>query len=482
MKLASTLAGFAGAVGSDPAGALGAEVTEASGMAERGQYSTGLIGKVIEEIPSLATQMGIGRAAAVLGKAITGSAKGARIAGVTASVSAAGAQSMGATFASEIAAGKSEEEARQNAVMSGINTALITGIFQVGGLGGVESVAAGRAVGSLTLADVMAATTKAELARNVRRFAGQVLKSAAGEAAEEGIDELTQAFITSDPSSNLSDAWANALEAAKVGGFIGGAVDVASKVTGGRTPTAPTAPPTPPAAPVNDRVVAAVAAQAPDAAPPTQEEIRAAYSILPDDSGAMDVAEAVLIERELAEVKANEEAAMAAAEQAVTDAKAAGDTAAQAAAEAELEKLTDAGPAAPRVRAVLKIAGGQALADLTDAEARSLGFTTEGKPLSAPDLKAVGLTKPLLRPGADGTAVLLDEALSMVGKTSPRARARVKLTEAEAFAKSKERAEAAQQEWEVDMADGTKARVRGADPDTAEQEAAVTGRIVSRSS
>ena len=222
-KLADTLLGLAGYAGSDAAAGLAGEGAEASALISQGLPDTGLAGAVVEELPSLAFQVAVTKGLGMGGKAL----------GTMGAFATAGAQSAGLTFANEIADGVTEEEAREKATKAGINTALITAAFGVGSLGGVERVAAGNVVG-LTLRDLHRIAREqgiASLAKSpeLRKLAAGIAGSVAGEATEEGLDELIGSFLTADPDSNLADAWGNAVEAAKVGGFLGGTVDVVSR-------------------------------------------------------------------------------------------------------------------------------------------------------------------------------------------------------------------------------------------------------------
>jgi len=210
-------------------------LADSSTKLKRGADVDGLISSLLEETPSLAVQIGLTRGFGAAGAALSGSARVAQTTGLLASFTAAGGQSAGVTYAQQIAAGDTPEEARKKAVKAGVNTAIITGVFSTLGLGGVENIAAGGAA-RMTLGNFLAFSKKKGIAnvatsKEFRQFVGGVLKSAGGEASEEGIDELTAAFLTADPDENLADAWANAVKAAEVGGFIGGAVDVAAGIT-----------------------------------------------------------------------------------------------------------------------------------------------------------------------------------------------------------------------------------------------------------
>lgn len=230
MQMASQLAGLAGILGSEEMGKVGAEMSAASSQVGRGAFDTGIVGSVIEQAPSIFTQIALTRG---LGAAATGlgaTANTTKLVGTLGAIATAGGQSAGATYSSQIAAGDTPEQARDKAVKSGLNTAIITGIFQGLGAGGVEKVAAGKTVGQATVRDLIKSATREELLANTKAFAANVVKSVAGEAAEEGIDEISQAFLTADPDTNLADAWDNAIKAAQIGGFIGGTVDIVAGV------------------------------------------------------------------------------------------------------------------------------------------------------------------------------------------------------------------------------------------------------------
>lgn len=238
MKLANTLAGFAGFLGSETAGKAGAEMSQASGLVGQGSFDTGMVGSVIEELPSLITQIGLTRGMGATATALGASKGAARAVGTFGALTTAGAQSAGATYSELIGAGKPEKEAREKAAKAGINTALITGLFQGIGAGGIEKFAVGgRAAGDITMREVFKYASKKQLAQNLGRFSGSLALAASGEGLEEGLDELSAAFLNADPDTNLADAWTNALQAAKVGAVIGGTVDLAVKTFSGPTHT-----------------------------------------------------------------------------------------------------------------------------------------------------------------------------------------------------------------------------------------------------
>lgn len=197
----------------------------------------------------------------------------------------------------------------------------------------------------------------------------------------------------------------------------------------------------PAAVSINEHVNTSLAAIDPEAEPAAHEEIARASLITSPTAGADGLADGVLIERELAQVEADDEASVAAADQAVADATATGDKIAIKAAETARESVKSG--RADTARAVLKIAGGQQLNDLTSAELASIGFKDSGDsfaPMTTKELKDAGITAPLIRSGADGSIILTDGALKKVGEISTRARDRVKMSESEAIQKAKERA------------------------------------------
>jgi hypothetical protein len=233
-KVANTALGIAGLLGSDSAGQLAAEGTEAANMARSGMEPTGLAGTIAEEVPSVVAQIFgtrlLGAGASALAPSMAGSATTLGTYGL------AGLQSAGLAYADELAQGTPEEEAREKAVRSGISTTLVTAAFGQGSLGGVERVAAGNMARGITVRELL--TTAKDhgiknllLSPGLREFGRGVLKASAGEATEEGVDQLLQSFLTADPDTNLANAWDGALQAGMVGGIISGAADVTQRST-----------------------------------------------------------------------------------------------------------------------------------------------------------------------------------------------------------------------------------------------------------
>lgn len=231
-KIAVTALGLAGMAGSDTATGLAAAGSEAGDTARRGMEPTGIVGQVIEELPSVLAQV---LPARLLGTWAALAPKGAQgpltALGVYGS---AGAQSAGLTYADEIAQGTPEDEAREKAAKAGVSTAIITPIFGSGSVGGVERVAMGRAAEGVTVRELLAVAKDQGIknlakSKELRSFATGVLKASLGEATEEGVDQLLQSFLTADPDDSLAEAWSGAIDAGIVGGAIGGTVDVGSK-------------------------------------------------------------------------------------------------------------------------------------------------------------------------------------------------------------------------------------------------------------
>ncbi len=227
-------------------GKAGAEVSKTNQLSNQGMGDTRLtdwkatealpsFGKVLEEFPSLVAQalttkgIGAGATAAGFSKVAAG-----RI-GMAGMLTTAGMQSAGMTYSQEIANGSSEDVARTKATKAGLNTALVTVMFQKLGMGGAESMMLGRGASGYTIRDLFAKQSKVEFAKAMGRVGGGLSKDILGEGLEEGWDEFTAAFLNADPDTNLSDAWPNAVEAAKIGAGLGGGMGTISSL--GETPT-----------------------------------------------------------------------------------------------------------------------------------------------------------------------------------------------------------------------------------------------------
>lgn len=323
---------------------------------------------------------------------------------------------------------------------------------------------------------------------------GRIAAAAVGGLADAAVEGGTEVFQTGmerlGARQSLTDAEAQsdylnsgamgALGGAAVGG-VGGAWNHEKD--------------SPAAASINEHVNTSLASIDPEAAPAAHEEIAKASLITSPTAGADGLADGVLIERELAQVEADDEASVAAADQAVTDATASGDKVAIKAAELARENLQTG--RADTTRAILKIAAGQQLDDLTAGELAGIGMEetkTGFKPMKDAPV--------IVRTGADGSIILTDDALKTAAAVSPRARGRVKMSEAEAIQKAKKRASQSLStdtpndaqgdpamgspasaggspletkgavEFDVPMRDGTVLRVQASDASTALEEAA----------
>lgn len=224
-QVANTVLGLGGIAGSETAAKLAGEGAEAQQTINQGLPDTGIAGAVVEQVPSILTQLVTGRLIGAAGSSATTT---------LGTFGMAGAQSAGMTYADLISQGVDPQTARDKAVKTGVSTAVITSLFGTGGAGGVESAIAGKEIGEVTmkeLVDIARQQGVKDFATSpqFRSFVGTVLKEAGGEAAEEGIDQFTQAFLTADPDTSVADAWSQAKDAAMVGGALGGGVQLAMK-------------------------------------------------------------------------------------------------------------------------------------------------------------------------------------------------------------------------------------------------------------
>lgn len=222
----------------------------------------------------------------------------------------------------------------------------------------------------------------------------------------------------------------------------------------------------------------------PEHAPATPDEIHRATAFVPQSEGAAGLAKGVLIERDLAKVEAEDAALVQSTGDNLIAAQATGDKGVVAAAEAEVEKAKLQAGRADVARAVMKISSGQDMGSLTTAELRAVGFKRDNdkiKPLTATELKEAGVKESLVYAGPDGSPILIDDALKAVEGTSPLARERVTMGEAEAHEKARGRVDAAAAEeaaqanlpeWDVPLRDGTSVRVAGGSMEEAEKAAA----------
>jgi hypothetical protein len=462
LQNANMVLGLGGMAGSETMAEMAAQGAEASNLIGQGKADTGITGQIVQQVPQMAAQIVTGR---LLGGAAAITGKAAPTIANIGTVSMAGAQSAGMTYAQQRAAGDTHEVAFDKAYKSGVSTAVITGIMQKMGAGGVEKVAAGRSVADVTVRDLLKSATKKELLENTRRFAADVIKASGGEFTEEFADQLAQSFLTADPDTNLANAWEEAVQAGTVGGIMGGGTKVleASFDNHPQTPDAQAA-----------RVTAETLKTDPTAAPVTPEEIRASQDVVGDyltpgetpDEAAARVADGVKIHREISQFEEQAASAVSDALAALDEATATGDKVAIEAAKQNLDKASAEATKPPRARAVAKIARGESLDLLTHTELQSLGIQRTGKPSDAKTLEAQGLTAPLVDIGPDGRPILLDEAIKQAGTVSPTAAARVKQTETEA---RKAAAVRASKPWTVTGAAGTSVKVQAKTREEAER-------------
>ena len=444
LKAEQTVGGLAamGGVGGEGLREWLAESQEASQLIAGGAaMDLGVVRDVINEVPSLAMQIGTARLiGGGIGAGLTRvGAPAALVTRVGPGVAflSAGSQSAGMIYSQSISEGDSHEVAKQKAGAAFLSTAVITSLFGMK-YGGVERLAAGRQYMGVTMGQLMREVREKGInpVRNqaLRSWARGVLLEAGKEAAEEGIDEFLQSFITADSESNLADAWDGAVQAAKVGGVIGGTISVGSSLM-----------PQGDADARMDRINAAVAAMSPEAQEVEPQEAAQAATMAPANDGAEGVAQAVLFVREAG-------AALEAAKQSAAEAQTALDEFVAMGATPEqqiplqedLRKKSEEVAKIHRATGAMKIAGGN-LSSLTSDERRSLGIGEDGALLKGKDLEAVGLTKPVVAMGEDGSPILTDGLVDSIRQSFPSHAGMIKLSEADARLKAKERADAAKE-------------------------------------
>lgn len=251
----------------------------------------------------------------------------------------------------------------------------------------------------------------------------------------------------------------------------------------------------------------ALAAINPTLAPAEVPEIQSAALLGGPGHGPKELAQGVLIERNMADVEAQHDQAIADADAAVSSAP---DTKTRKVAEANRDSLrvkpTDT------VRAAVKIAAGQDPHDLTVGELTSLGMVRDDSgggavfPMTPKERQEAGITEPMSDLGPDGSVILTDAAIKRVRAISPLAGDRIAMPEATALKKAQERAAKLSTdtpdgagrdvqtgsptsvgavpsetkgavEFDVPMRDGTSLRVQASDASTALEEAAAQAPI-----
>lgn len=253
-------------------------------------------------------------------------------------------------------------------------------------------------------------------------------------------------------------------------------------------------------------------------APATENEVFESRFIGRDTDTPADVAELVLVQRDLAAIAEEDAQILPAAQEALAQAQATGDKGSIKVAETALEQATAAPARAPLVTATLKIAAGKDLTALEPEELAAIGYEeskgevqkdengnefipTEFKRIESPAGANAKPTPQMIAEGRDGSLIITQTALDAVAAASPRARARIKMKASEAIEKANARAQQVSTgsengaegelqtglpasagrvpietnppvEFDVPMRDGHPVRVQATTADQAEQEAA----------
>lgn len=386
----------------------------------------------------------------------------------------------------------------------------------------------------------------AELKPEIKAMFKTVRSDFTGEMLEEGANQVLEGLITQasvNPNMTMEEIVHQSVSAGIMGGFLGaglpGAKSLVTTNNQARTQQAMAyaAQRQLLAGPSAARVNAAMTATDPEATPATEEELTLAHQLsstgniqnnglkaikakrdeydaarrdgrltdaakINDEVVAMieaeqvksaqSNAEGVTVARDIAAVRAEDEQHIAGLEADAEAAVASGDATIAKAAQDKLEKAKASASRADKASAVLKLSTGTSPDQLADNELRSLGYKSDDTggavPMTPAELKAAGLTKPLLRPGADGTAIILDEAINSVKRMIPNGAARITMNEAAAMQKSVERkaemdkqaaaaaaaAAIPKRKWTVGLKSGATIEVEAEDAASAEAEAAAT--------
>jgi N12 class adenine-specific DNA methylase len=212
-------------------------------------------------------------------------------------------------------------------------------------------------------------------------------------------------------------------------GGAGGALKLASKALPSGTPADPVEE--------KSRIDTALQAIDPEAPVATSDEVARAAMFTSANMGVEGVADGVLVERELVGVETADAETLAQAQAALNEAQTTGGDV--KAAEALVAQARVATGRAPLTRAVLKIAAGLPMDNLTSAELEAVGYKAgEGSftEMSPKEREAAGVPAQMLVPGHNNAPILTDAALAQVEAASPRARARITMDEAQARAKA----------------------------------------------
>ena len=236
LKLANTIYGVGGLFGSEDAQDKATKGVEMTSLIRAGKKQTGIVGSIIEEVPSLSVQIGLTIASGGAGSGLAGAmgattaaaAKVGSVAGSVAAVGMSGVQSAAMTYGQLRSQGLGHEEAKSKSIDAGVATGIITGIFQAVGMGGAEAAMA-KATKTTLMRDLYTSTGREALKTGTKAFLKSLPASYFGEFAEEGLDEVVNSFLTSDPDTPIPTAWNDAIHAAFVGGAIGVSANIATE-------------------------------------------------------------------------------------------------------------------------------------------------------------------------------------------------------------------------------------------------------------
>ncbi len=487
-----------------------------------------------------------------------GVAAGALIGGVTTGMAASGTAAYrmaGASFLNEAfqqleaesmrkSGRPMNEEEKASAYEALLPIAKNTGLWEAGpeAVGNAVTMGAGKIL--FGLGKPLAAKFTKTLGRKVATKTGAVAGSLATELAGETItgvaqgadQEKLEALVAGEDYSDIKPDWSagNIVETFKeiapqtlalmaMMGGAGGAIKVGSMATG----IGDYSKESKNAREMLEGVNTGLAAIDPQATAATADEMHDAAFIARRTDGPAEIAEAIIIERELkalGEQETQGRADSVATLQANLDAAIASGAKAPAI-KAMQEQLAAASVApasssADLVRASLKIAAGKDFDSLSPEELAAIGLEekkgkvqkdangnefvpTEYVPIKP--AKGTPAMPKMVTEGADGSIILTDTALKAVEAASPRARGRIAMGATEAIEKAKVRAEEARQAalatppaegpansttpaaggsgaalpntFDVPMRDGTVMRVQAPNAEEALREAAAQGPI-----
>jgi hypothetical protein len=186
------------------------------------EIDLGLMGKALEEVPSLLVEIYLTRGVGYASRALNAPKTVQRMLTSATSIAYSGASAAANTYASSRANGDSHSESLDKSRRAGVNAAMFSFVSSGIDVGKARAGQSWVGIESFTLRDLaqsVGAPTIKELAKNPRlkKFVTVMMVENGLKVSADGVESLIETFLTANPDTNAADAWDNMIKSVVAG-------------------------------------------------------------------------------------------------------------------------------------------------------------------------------------------------------------------------------------------------------------------------